>query len=63
MRITAYCRVSTTKQGESGLGIEAQREAIRAYATANAAEIIGEYIEVCEDKFVFSSASRLDAPA
>jgi len=46
MRITAYCRVSTTKQGESGLGIEAQREAIRAYAAANAADIIGEYIEV-----------------
>lgn len=37
MKIVTYIRVSTDKQGRSGLGLEAQREAIRAYATANAA--------------------------
>jgi hypothetical protein len=28
-RFVSYLRVSTTKQGESGLGVEAQREVVR----------------------------------
>jgi len=28
-RYVSYLRVSTTKQGENGLGVEAQREAVR----------------------------------
>lgn len=46
MRITAYIRVSTARQGNSGLGIEAQRAEIAAYAAAQNAIISAEYIEI-----------------
>jgi DNA invertase Pin-like site-specific DNA recombinase len=42
----AYIRVSTDKQGKSGLGIEAQREAITRFAQAEGMEIQGEFVEV-----------------
>jgi DNA invertase Pin-like site-specific DNA recombinase len=42
----AYYRVSTARQGRSGLGIEAQREAIRRFVGANAFEIVAEFVEV-----------------
>lgn len=45
-KIISYIRVSTGKQGKSGLGIEAQREAIARFAAAQGAEIAGEYVEV-----------------
>jgi DNA invertase Pin-like site-specific DNA recombinase len=41
----AYYRVSTTKQGASGLGLEAQRASVRAFAHSDDA-IIAEYTEV-----------------
>lgn len=41
-RYVAYLRVSTSKQGVDGLGMEAQREAIRAYNDA----VKEEFIEV-----------------
>jgi len=44
--IVAYIRVSTQKQGKSGLGIEAQTAAINADAAAHGAEIIATFIEV-----------------
>lgn len=46
MKITAYCRVSTAKQGASGLGLEAQKSAIQAYARQSGAEIIADFVEV-----------------
>lgn len=45
-RLVAYYRVSTARQGESGLGIDAQRETVRRFAQATAAEVIAEHVEV-----------------
>lgn len=45
-RAVAYLRVSTSKQGSSGLGVEAQRHAIRRFAEAEGFEIIAEHVEV-----------------
>jgi DNA invertase Pin-like site-specific DNA recombinase len=44
--IIAYYRVSTAKQGCSGLGLEAQRTAITAFAAANGFTIAAEFTEV-----------------
>jgi DNA invertase Pin-like site-specific DNA recombinase len=44
--IISYIRVSTDKQSESGLGLEAQRDAIGRFALREALEIPGESIEV-----------------
>jgi DNA invertase Pin-like site-specific DNA recombinase len=43
--LISYLHVSTAKQGKSGLGIEAQRSAMEAFAKANAFEIVGEFVE------------------
>jgi DNA invertase Pin-like site-specific DNA recombinase len=45
-KAVAYLRVSTDKQGKSGLGLEAQREAVARYVAANGVELTGEFIEV-----------------
>ena len=42
----AYLRVSTDKQGAFGLGIEAQREAVRRYVASVGGNLIEEYVEV-----------------
>jgi DNA invertase Pin-like site-specific DNA recombinase len=42
----AYLRVSTQRQGQSGLGIEAQREAIARFAAGEGIEIAGEFVEI-----------------
>jgi DNA invertase Pin-like site-specific DNA recombinase len=44
--IVTYIRVSTSQQGRSGLGIEAQREALARFAIGEGFEIIGEFVEV-----------------
>lgn len=44
--VVAYYRVSTREQGRSGLGIEAQREAIARFAEAEGFEIVAEFTEV-----------------
>jgi DNA invertase Pin-like site-specific DNA recombinase len=45
MKIVCYLRVSTAKQGQSGLGLDAQREAVRAYASSISGEIIETFTE------------------
>jgi DNA invertase Pin-like site-specific DNA recombinase len=44
--LVAYYRVSTQRQGRSGLGLEAQRAAVQAFATAEGFSIVGEFTEV-----------------
>lgn len=46
MRTINYYRVSTAKQGRSGLGLAAQRAAIESFCTARKCEPLGEYVEV-----------------
>jgi len=45
MRTISYYRVSTAKQGRSGLGLEAQREAIARFCASRGCEPLGEYTE------------------
>jgi len=51
----SYLRVSTDKQGKSGLGIEAQRKAVQVFISHNDGDHVGEFLEV-------ESAKRSDRP-
>lgn len=46
MKFHSYLRVSTTKQGFDGLGVESQREAVRRYCDQVQGELLGEFVEV-----------------
>jgi DNA invertase Pin-like site-specific DNA recombinase len=54
-KFISYYRVSTNKQGKSGLGLDAQREAVQQRLDGGRWEIIGEFIEV-------ESGKRSDRP-
>jgi len=44
--IVAYFRVSTERQGRSGLGLNAQRERCAAFAAGNGMEVADAFTEV-----------------
>jgi len=54
-KFVAYYRVSTVRQGKSGLGLEAQRKAVEDYLNGGRWTLIGEYTEV-------ESGKRNDRP-
>jgi DNA invertase Pin-like site-specific DNA recombinase len=56
VRAVAYYRVSTEKQGRSGLGLEAQQEAVRAFLKGRGWPPLAEFTEV-------ESGKRSDRPA
>jgi len=45
-KIISYVRVSTQKQGASGLGLEAQKQAVESYINETGAELVAEFVEV-----------------
>jgi DNA invertase Pin-like site-specific DNA recombinase len=54
-RFVAYYRVSTDRQGRSGLGIEAQKAAVSAFLNGGNWSVIAEFVEV-------ESGKRSDRP-
>lgn len=55
LKLVAYERVSTARQGRSGLGLEAQRKAIDSFAVERAAMVLARFTEV-------ESGGRNDRP-
>lgn len=45
-KFVSYLRVSTDKQGRSGLGLEAQRKAVADYLNGGHWELVAEFVEV-----------------
>src|SRR6516165_4391847 len=54
-KFVAYFRVSTDRQGKSGLGLEAQREAVMNFLNGGPWALVGEFTEV-------ESGKRADRP-
>ena len=54
-KFVAYFRVSTDRQGKSGLGLEAQRETVMNYLNGGNWSLVGEFTEI-------ESGKRSDRP-
>ena len=46
MKYVGYYRISIRKKGQSGLGLEAQRDAVLSYIKQNGNQLVGEFTEV-----------------
>lgn len=57
-KFIAYYRVSTAKQGASGLGLEAQKEAVSRYLNGGDWSLVGEFEEVETGKGADALAKR-----
>lgn len=57
-KFVAYYRVSSQQQGQSGLGLEAQRASVAAYLNGGAWELVGEFQEVETGKGANALAKR-----
>lgn len=57
-QVVSYLRVSTGRQGQSGLGLEAQREAVARYAADKGFELLAEFLEVHTGKGADALAKR-----
>lgn len=55
IRYVAYFRVSTQKQGRSGLGLDAQKQAVKDFLRQFGGELVAQYMEV-------ESGKRIDRP-
>lgn len=53
--LIGYLRVSTAKQGVSGLGLDGQRDAVEAFSRQNGLRVAGWYVEI-------ESGKRADRP-
>lgn len=58
IKFIAYYRVSTQKQGASGLGLEAQQAAVAQYLNGGAWELVGEFVETETGKGADALAKR-----
>jgi len=56
-----YRRVSTSEQGKSGLGLDAQKDAIERFCAAEGFQIAGEYQEVASAKLALAYRPELAA--
>lgn len=57
-KFIAYYRVSTQKQGTSGLGLEAQREAVKRFLNGGICELVAEFQEIETGKGADALAKR-----
>jgi DNA invertase Pin-like site-specific DNA recombinase len=57
-KFVAYYRVSTARQGASGLGLDAQREAVAQYLNGGAWDLVGEFTETETGKGADALAKR-----
>ena len=62
-KFVAYYRVSTRRQGASGLGLEAQQRAVMAFLQGGHGHLVGEFIEVesgqCNERPQLHAALKL----
>ncbi len=58
MKAVAYYRVSTSEQGRSGLGLEAQQRAVADFASHHGIEVEGAYTEVQSGKVSDTTTGR-----